>query len=63
MQLYLCSNIARREDAYALLAYAVRQCRGFDALPVLAQQEQGKPYFPNHPDCHFNLSHSGTYAL
>ena len=23
--------------------------------------EHGKPFLPEHPDCHFNLSHSGDY--
>ena len=25
--------------------------------------EEGKPYFPEYPDLHFNISHSGTYVM
>ena len=50
-------------DAYALLAQAARQVWGMDALPQMARTENGKPYFPDHPERHFNLSHSGSLAL
>ena len=63
MDLYLCENISRREDAYALLSYAVKHRWGLKALPVIARSEQGKPYFPHVPQYHFNLSHSGSFAL
>ncbi len=63
MDLYLCDGITQREDAYTLLTYAVRHRWGFDSLPAIARNEQGKPHFPVHPHCHFNLSHSGTFAL
>lgn len=63
MDLYLCENTTRREDAYALLAYAVRRRWGLDALPAIARTEHGKPYFPAFPQYHFNLSHSGSLAL
>jgi len=63
MDLYLCNGITRREDAYALLACAARRRWGFDPLPPFARHEHGKPYFSDHPHCHFNLSHSGSFAL
>lgn len=63
MELYLCNGITRREDAYALLSFAARRHWGFETLPSIARHEQGKPYFPSHPHCHFNLSHSGSFAL
>lgn len=63
MELYLCPNTTKHEDAYALLAYAVRQCWGLEQLPAIARTEQGKPFFPTFPNYHFNLSHSGTFAL
>lgn len=63
MDLYLCENTTRREDAYALLAHAVRRRWGLDTLPVMARGEHGKPYFPAFPQYHFNLSHSGSLAL
>lgn len=63
MELYLCPNITRREDAYALLAYAAGRRWGLEQLPELARGEQGKPHFPAFPQYRFNLSHSGTLAL
>ncbi|MCD8013104.1 MAG: 4'-phosphopantetheinyl transferase superfamily protein [Lachnospiraceae bacterium] len=38
---------------YALREAEVRVCKG----------EYGKPYFPDFPEIHFNLSHSGNIAL
>ena len=63
MELYLCQSISRREDAYALLTYAVHRRWGLKELPDLARTENGKPYFPDFPQYHFNLSHSGSFAL
>ena len=63
MELYLCEAITRQEDAYALLAYAARRRWGLEQLPAIARTKSGKPYFPAHSNCHFNLSHSGTFAL
>lgn len=63
MELYLCENISRREDAYALLSYAIKQRWGLETLPAIARGEQGKPYFPDYPEYYFNLSHSGRFAL
>lgn len=31
--------------------------------PTLAFAEQGKPYLKDRPDLHFNISHSGDYAV
>lgn len=63
MELYLCEGIARREDAYALLFHAARRRWGLEQLPAITRAEAGKPYFPAHPDYHFNLSHSGRFSL
>ncbi len=48
----------RRGDAYALLEKTVRDHWGLVPLPSIARREGGKPYFPDHPDCHFSLSHT-----
>ncbi len=32
------------------------------AQQEFAYTECGKPYLPNHPDVHFNISHSGEYV-
>lgn len=63
MDLYLCNGITRREEVYALLACAVRRRWNLEQLPVIAHGTQGKPFFPAFPQYHFNLSHSGRFAL
>ncbi|MCD8266207.1 MAG: 4'-phosphopantetheinyl transferase superfamily protein [Prevotellaceae bacterium] len=49
---------ARRQGAlaYLLLREALRERFGLEA-PDFAFNEHGKPFFPNYPDIHFNLSH------
>lgn len=63
MDLYLLETASPREDAYTVLACAARRRWAFESLPSIARHEQSKPYFPDHPHCHFNLSHSGCFAL
>lgn len=63
MELFFCPDIAQKDDAYALLAHAVRQVCGLYTLPAISRTEQGKPFFPDFPQLHFNLSHSGSFAL
>ena len=52
-----------REEAYGLLAKLLAAEYGLPQLPELARQEGGKPFFPQRPDLHFNVSHSGGLAL
>lgn len=33
------------------------------AVPDVRKDEHGKPYFPERPDIHFSISHSGSFAL
>ena len=63
MKLYFADALTHRAGAYDLLARAVRETRGLSPLPEIQRAEGGKPYFPHHPHLHFNLSHSGPYAL
>lgn len=49
--------------AYSLLSHAVREYWGAEALPEIAVDENGKPYFPTHPNWHFSLSHTSTHVL
>lgn len=56
------SNLeARRQGAlaYLLLCKALRELYRLEA-PDFAFTEHGKPYLPDHPDIHFNLSHCRT---
>ncbi len=63
MELYLCPDIETKADAYTLLAYAVRQTYNLYTLPAIERTANGKPFFADHPQLHFNLSHSGGFAL
>lgn len=55
----------RREPlcAYALLWMILRERYGWRQLPELALTDRGKPWFPGHPEVHFNLSHTAGAAL
>lgn len=55
----------RREPlcAYALLWMALRERYGWRQLPEMALTDRGKPWFPEHPEVHFNLSHTAGAAL
>lgn len=63
MKLYAANSIKDRSDAYALLARAAEACWGFHSLPEIARVPEGKPFFSDFPNFHFNLSHSQPYAL
>lgn len=49
-------------DAWALLRDALSQ-HGYPTLPRVARTERGKPYFPDLPALHFNLSHTQGFSL
>ncbi|MCH5249040.1 MAG: 4'-phosphopantetheinyl transferase superfamily protein [Lachnospiraceae bacterium] len=42
----------------ALKEYGLEEC-----MMEYELGKQGKPYFRNHPEIHFSLSHSGNYAI
>ena len=52
-----------RRLAYRLLETALAQEYGLPSVPAILRQEAGKPYFPDFPDIHFNLSHSHGAAV
>ncbi|MCL2684635.1 MAG: 4'-phosphopantetheinyl transferase superfamily protein [Synergistaceae bacterium] len=54
------SCLTRKEDRMRSLAAGLLLCETLDA-PKILYDEKGKPYAPDGP--HFNLSHSGDYAL
>ena len=56
-------NLSRREQARELLAWGAERYWGLTPLPELEAGERGKPWFPSCPQNHFNLSHSGSFAL
>lgn len=59
------TGAARDESlfAYALLAHALHDHCGWEALPEIALGAHGKPYFPSCPDVFFSLSHSRGAVL
>ncbi len=63
MVVYAFDKLEDRAQAYALLQHGIRETWGISPFPKLARTMDGKPYFPDHPGYHFNLSHSEPYAL
>ena len=57
---------ARRREplcAYLLLRLALRETCGWETLPDISLSHQRKPCFHDHPDVHFNLSHTSGAVL
>ena len=58
----------RREDAHrcivadSALRYMLRHTIGTEQTPV-SRTPAGKPFLPDHPALHFNLSHSGRWVV
>lgn len=50
-------------DPYALLSALLAESKKVEPLPIIARTERGKPWFPEHPDLHFSVSHSGGLSL
>ena len=57
------NRLTGREQVYELLSRGAEELWGFKTLPLIQKGERGKPYFPQYPGCHFNLSHSGRWGL
>ncbi len=49
--------------AYAALRLGLNGLLGWKDLPRLAYSRYGKPYFPEHEDVHFNISHTRGAVL
>ena len=54
----VCEPNREHDAAYELLSVAVKQIFGLDELPSVGRMEKGKPFFPDHPEICFNISHS-----
>lgn len=54
----VCSPGKEHQAAWDLLALALAREVELSALPEVAKEEEGKPFFPGRPDICFNLSHS-----
>lgn len=49
--------------AYTMLHLALRDRYGWRQIPEMTLSSMGKPYFPEHPEVHFNISHTGGAVL
>jgi len=58
LQIYLRQS----EDAYSLLTDAL-SLHGFSSLHGISRAPSGKPFFPEFPHLHFNLSHTKGWCL
>ncbi len=63
MRLFACRCSDPRKAARRLLVAGLREQYGLDHLPDMARGSCGKPFFPDFPHIHFNVSHSGSFAL
>lgn len=50
-------------DPYALLSALLAGAGGPAILPGISRLPGGKPFFPDFPQYHFNVSHSGPLSL
>lgn len=63
MVIYGTDELHHRQQVYDLLRDAVAHHWHLHPLPAIQRGEHGKPFFPQHPGHHFNLSHTDTLAL
>ena len=58
-----CESDDAKAASRALLLRALGESHGLSVLPAMEYGPLGKPFFPAYPHIHFNLSHSGPFAL
>ncbi|MDO4632869.1 MAG: 4'-phosphopantetheinyl transferase superfamily protein [Eubacteriales bacterium] len=58
----LLNHSIQQSAARELLLYALFLEYGYDRLPEITSDLQGKPFFADHPEIHFNYSHTRTAA-
>ncbi len=63
MIIYGAEHPNPRTRSIPLLAYALERHWSIPSPFELDRGPYGKPFLPAYPDCHFNISHSGTYIL
>ena len=65
--LYACEAGETEQEqhavAYAMLQEVLEQEKGLCYAPEIARAIVGKPYFPEHPELHFNISHCRGLAV
>ena len=63
LKLYGLRGMTDKAQASALLARSAVETWGLHKLPAVVKLAAGKPVFRGEPELHFNLSHSGNFAL
>ena len=63
MVIYGAEHPAPRSLSVPLLEQAAKQHWGLTPPFTMKQGPYGKPFFPDYPGHHFNISHSGQYIL
>ena len=58
-----CAEGRDRETAYNLLMLALSREFDMAAMPKIEKTVGGKPFFPDFPSLHFNISHSHGAAV
>ena len=59
----LCAEGEERDAAHRLLNLALFRELGMSAVPEIAREAGGKPFFPDLPELCFNISHSHGAAV
>ena len=59
----LCTKGEEHDAAYRLLKEALFREFGMAFLPNIDREQGGKPFFPDFPEIHFNISHSNGAAV
>lgn len=59
----LCAEGQERDAVHPLLKEALLGEFGMAAIPDIAREQGGKPFFPDFPEIHFNISHSHGAAV
>lgn len=59
MHIFGSEQLSSRE----LLLGSLRLLSYMDTLPSIAYSSLGKPFFPDYPHLHFNISNSGRFTL
>lgn len=63
MVIYALEHPQARKLAYRLLERCVELHWDLSPMPELVRGERGKPFFPDFPNHHFNISHSGEIVV
>lgn len=63
LTLLACGGENGKAAVRGLLREGLARVYGLEEIPAMDRGSRGKPFFPDFPHIHFNLSHSGGLAL